>query len=68
MTSARERFETLPPDAPRERWFEALRNAIAEYYLADPSNPFQQSGRSSGARRWELKRRCIAAAIDRAAG
>ena len=50
---------------PRELWFETLRAAIADYYLADPTNPYQQSGRSTGAERWELKRRCIADAIDR---
>ena len=32
-------------------------------YLADPFNPYQQSGRSSGAARWEETRRCLVHAI-----
>lgn len=62
---AQRRWEELPPDAPLEEFFEALRDAIAERYLADPTNPYQGSGRSSGAARWEETRRCIASAIDR---
>jgi hypothetical protein len=38
---------------------------VTEYYLADPSNPYQQSGRSSGAERWEETRRCLVKAIHR---
>jgi 2-polyprenyl-3-methyl-5-hydroxy-6-metoxy-1,4-benzoquinol methylase len=63
--SARERWETLPPGADRDEYFEALHDFLAEFYLADPTNPYRQSGRSSGAARWEESRRCIADAIDR---
>ncbi len=62
---ARQRFAALPSDAPRDQYFCALRDVLAEYYLADPKNPYQQSGRSSGAARWEESRRCIAEAIHR---
>ncbi len=63
--SALERWRHLPADASREEYFELLRTAVTEYYLADPSNPFQQSGRSSGADRWEETRRCLVKAIHR---
>ena len=49
----------------RQAYFDALRAALAAYYLADPGNPYQQSGRSSGAARWEETRRPLAQAIDR---
>jgi SAM-dependent methyltransferase len=62
---ALERFERLEPGASREEYFEALRAAIAEHYLAEPGNPYRQSGRSNGAARWEETRRCIADAVDR---
>lgn len=65
MSSAKERFESLPPDAPRERWFAALHAAIAEHYLGEPGNPYRESGRSSGAERWAETRRCIAEAVHR---
>jgi 2-polyprenyl-3-methyl-5-hydroxy-6-metoxy-1,4-benzoquinol methylase len=61
----REQWRTLPRDAPREVYFEVARSAMAEYYLADPSNPYQQSGRSSGAERWEETRRCFVQALHR---
>jgi hypothetical protein len=48
----------------REAWFADLRERIRAYYLADPENPYRMSGRSSGAERWALKRRCIAEAVD----
>jgi len=48
----------------RAAFFDRLRREIREFYLADPSNPYRMSGRSTGAERWELKRRCIADAID----
>jgi SAM-dependent methyltransferase len=63
--SARERFFALPADAPREEYFAALRAATAEHYLAEPGNPYRESGRSSGAARWEETRRCISDAVDR---
>ena len=65
MSEARERWRSLPADTPRERWFAALRDAVAEHYLAEPDNPFRQSGRTSGAARWEETRRCVADAIHR---
>jgi len=52
-------------DQPRELYFEALQAALAAYYLADPDNPYQQSGRSSGAARWEETRRPLAHAVER---
>jgi 2-polyprenyl-3-methyl-5-hydroxy-6-metoxy-1,4-benzoquinol methylase len=51
--------------ASRDVFFDAVRTAITEYYLADPSNPYQQSGTSSGAERWKLTRHCIVNAIHR---
>ena len=48
----------------RNKFFAELRAATSEYYLAEPNNPYRQSGRSSGAERWELTRRCIADAVD----
>ena len=64
-SSALERWRRLPAETPREEYFDVLRNAVAEYYLADPSNPYQQSGRSTGAERWEETRRCLVKAIHR---
>ena len=49
-----------PPDT----YFEDLRAAIAEYYLAEPDNPYRASGRGAGAERWDESRRCIAEAVD----
>jgi 2-polyprenyl-3-methyl-5-hydroxy-6-metoxy-1,4-benzoquinol methylase len=37
---------------------------VTEFYLADDSNPYQQSGRS-GAKRWEQTRRCLVKAVHR---
>jgi 2-polyprenyl-3-methyl-5-hydroxy-6-metoxy-1,4-benzoquinol methylase len=62
---ARERWRRLRRDAPREEYFRVLREAVIEFYLADPSNPYQQSGRSSGAQRWEETRRLFVQAIHR---
>jgi SAM-dependent methyltransferase len=50
-------------DLPREAFFAASRAAITAHYLAEPDNPYRQSGRSSGAARWEETRRCIADAV-----
>jgi 2-polyprenyl-3-methyl-5-hydroxy-6-metoxy-1,4-benzoquinol methylase len=49
--------------AGRRAWFESLRARIAGSYLAEPANPFRQSGRSGGAARWVETRRCIADAV-----
>jgi SAM-dependent methyltransferase len=51
------------PDLPRDVYFAALREAIQRSYLSEPSNAYRQSGRSSGAARWEQTRRCIADAV-----
>ncbi len=64
-TPAQRRWESLPPDAPRDEYFEASHDVMAEYYLSDPTNPYRMSGRSKGAERWEETRRCIADAVDR---
>jgi SAM-dependent methyltransferase len=61
----RAHLSELYANAPRDAWFEAARAAITEYYLADPSNPYRQSGRSSGAERWQETRRCIVQAVHR---
>jgi SAM-dependent methyltransferase len=63
--AARERWRHLPKDSPREEYFRVAQQAVTEYYLADPSNPYQQSGRTSGAERWERTRRCLMRAIHR---
>lgn len=44
-----ERWRALPADCHREEYFAVLRDAMAEYYLAESAGPYQQSGRSSGA-------------------
>jgi ubiquinone/menaquinone biosynthesis C-methylase UbiE len=48
----------------RRAWFAELRRQTRAFYLSDPGNPYRMSGRSTGVERWELKRRCIADAID----
>ncbi len=64
-SAARRRWEALGPDPPRSEYFEAAHDVLAEYTLADPHNPYRQSGRGAGAERWEETRRCIVEAIDR---
>ncbi len=61
----RARLSALYRDAPRDVYFDAVRAATAEYYLADPSNPYRQSGRSSGPERWRETRHCILQAVHR---
>lgn len=61
----RARLRSLYATASRDVYFEAARAAIRDYYLAEPSNPYRQSGRSSGAARWLETRRCIAQAVHR---
>lgn len=61
----RERLRALYASAPRDEYFDAVRAAISDYYLEDPSNPYRGSGRSSGAERWIETRRCIAQAVHR---
>lgn len=62
---ARARMRELYTNAPRDVYFEAMRCEIARYYLADPLNPYQQSGRSSGAERWRETRQGIVRAVHR---
>jgi hypothetical protein len=62
---AAQRFQSLPPGTPRDVWFAALRDAIAEDYLSEPDNPYRGSGRGQGSARWEETRRCIALAVHR---
>ena len=50
--------------ARREAYFRQSERAIRDYYLADPSNPYRQSGKTGGAKHWELTRRCIAQAVN----
>ena len=52
-------------DRARQAFFARNRSALAAYYLADPGNPYQQSGRATGAARWEETRRPIANAVHR---
>lgn len=59
------RLESLPEDASIDRYFDALKDAIREHYLADPGNPYRQSGRSSGEQRWQESRSCMADAAHR---
>jgi len=59
------RLNALYGEAPRDVYFEAVREAITEYYLADPSNPYQQSGSNSGSERWKQTRYCLVDAIHR---
>jgi 2-polyprenyl-3-methyl-5-hydroxy-6-metoxy-1,4-benzoquinol methylase len=61
----RARLKELYKSAPRDVYFEAIRSEITRYYLADPSNPYQQSGRGSGAERWRQTRHCIVQAVHR---
>lgn len=62
LAEVRAHLRYLYEHAPRDVYFEAVRAAIAEHYLADPSNPYQQSGTTSGPERWDM-RRCIVQAI-----
>lgn len=50
--------------ADREAYFHQSQRVIRDYYLADPSNPYRQSGKTGGAKHWEITRRCIAQAVN----
>jgi hypothetical protein len=50
----------------RQVFFDRLRDEIRAFYLAEPEDPYRLPGRSTGPDRWELKRRCIADAVDEA--
>jgi 2-polyprenyl-3-methyl-5-hydroxy-6-metoxy-1,4-benzoquinol methylase len=64
-SEVRARLKELYRSAPRDVYFDAIRAEITHYYLADPSNPYRQSGRSSGAQRWYETRHCIVQALHR---
>lgn len=49
----------------RETFFDRVKSELAAYYLEPGAGPYQQSGRSSGAERWEDTRRCMADPVDR---
>jgi 2-polyprenyl-3-methyl-5-hydroxy-6-metoxy-1,4-benzoquinol methylase len=53
------------PELPREQFFALAQRAIREHYLAEPGNPYRESGRTSGAVRWQETRRCIADAVHK---
>lgn len=48
----------------RDSYFQEGERITREYYLADLSNPYRQSGKTGGAHHWEITRRCIAEAVD----
>ena len=48
----------------REVFFREGKRITREYALADPSNPYRQSGKTGGAHHWEITRRCIAEAVN----
>ncbi len=62
---AQDRFRSLSDDVALSVWTEHLHTALHEFYLADPDDPYQQSGRSTGVAGWEPKRRLIADAFHR---
>ncbi len=47
-----------------EAYFREVERKIRDYYLADPSNPYRQSGKTGGAKHWEITRRCIAQVVN----
>lgn len=49
----------------RDEYFTQNKDATTSYYLADPDNPFQQSGRGCGRERWDETRRVFANLVDR---
>ncbi len=57
----------MSDESKRAAYFAGTRRVLRDYYLADPHNPHQQSGRSSGAARWEETRRCSPTAYIAAA-
>jgi SAM-dependent methyltransferase len=65
LTPSQRRWDELPDGAPLDEYFAALYDVLREHYLAEPDNPYRQSGRGGGAERWEESRRCIADAVDR---
>ena len=54
----------MTDNAAREAYFKEGERITREYYLADPSNPYRQSGKTGGAQHWEVTRRCIAEAVN----
>jgi len=64
-SSIQRKWRQLPNDAPREVWYDALREATRESYLSEPGNPYRESGRSRGSARWVETRGLLADGIDR---
>ena len=54
----------MTDSAARKAYFKEGERITREYYLADPSNPYRQSGKTGGAEHWEVTRRCIAEAVN----
>ena len=54
----------MTDSAARKAYFKEGERITREYYLADPSNPYRQSGKTGGAKHWEITRRCIAEAVN----
>ena len=54
----------MTDSAARKAYFKEGERITREYYLADPSNPYRQSGKTDGAQHWEITRRCIAEAVN----
>ena len=52
-------------EAEREAYFREGERMLRDYYLADPSNPYRQSGKNTdGSQHWEITRCCIAEAVN----
>ena len=54
----------MTDDAAREAYFREGNRAIRDYYLVDSASPYRQSGRTGGAKHWEITRCCIAEAVN----
>ena len=54
----------MTDSAARKAYFKEGERITREYYLADPSNPYRQSGKTGGAEHWAVTRGCIAEAVD----
>ena len=57
-------ISSVTDTAARDAYFREGERITREYYLADPTNPYRQSGKTGGARHWEITRRCIAEAVN----
>ena len=54
----------MTDSAAREAYFQEGERITRDYYLADPNNPYRQSGKTGGAEHWAVTRGCIAEAVD----